>query len=262
MVETIVALPARKASASDAMAPSSVHAQASDELARHSSGPGAPTAHAPAQGAPNTRAPARQAAASDAMAPGASSLLAPTAPAAFLQDPPASGPTVVPLPSGATEAVELTEAGLGLMLGALASRPGPVPKYRYPSAGTLYPVQTYVVLRRAFAALRAGSYYHDPVMHELIAVSSETPVAPDGSAPDALILLVGQRAAIAPIYAEQAMGFCLLEAGYMSEVLRAACDGLVLRDAGDPAGSPAFIVACALEADHVPLVCWAAGEKN
>jgi hypothetical protein len=165
-------------------------------------------------------------------------------------------------PRGSIAPALLTDATLGTLLGVLAGRPGPVPKYRYPSAGTLYPVQTYVVLRRALGVLPAGSYYHDPVAHELVMVSSGTPDAPDGSAPDALLLLVAQRAAIAPIYGEQAMGFCLLEAGYMSEALHAAPDAPGIRDAGDPAGHAAFVAACALEADHVPLVCWAVGESG
>ena len=97
-------------------------------------------------------------------------------PAPSRHDPPASVP--------------LTEAALGHLLGALASRPGPVPKYAYPSAGTLYPVQAYVVLRRALGELAPGSYYHDPDAHALAALSSAAPPAPDGSTPDALLMLV------------------------------------------------------------------------
>ncbi|MBN8925007.1 MAG: hypothetical protein J0H19_00115 [Rhodospirillales bacterium] len=52
----------------------------------------------------------------------------------------------------------LSEDALGLLLGALASRAGPVPKYRYPSAGTLYPVQSHVVLRAPLGTLPAGTF--------------------------------------------------------------------------------------------------------
>jgi hypothetical protein len=175
--------------------------------------------------------------------------------------------TLVPLPGAlppdlALPSVPLTEVTLGALLGALASRPGPVPKYRYPSAGTLYPVQTCVVLRHRLGGLAAGSYYHDPEAHELVALSSAAPAAPDGSTPDALLLLVARDAAIAPIYHAEASKFCLLEAGYMSAALSEAADGVRLRDAGDPALCAALAAACALDADHVPLVCWAVGENG
>jgi SagB-type dehydrogenase family enzyme len=163
---------------------------------------------------------------------------------------PADPPSPAPPRSG------LGEAGLGQLLGVLASRPGPVPKYRYPSAGTLYPVQTYVVLRQSVGALAAGSYYYDPQAHALVPLSSAIPVAPDSSEPAVLLLLVAQFAAIEPIYGSEAEAFCLIEAGYMSEALREAAPALSLRDAGDP-GAAAFAAALALDPDHRPLVCWA-----
>ena len=158
-----------------------------------------------------------------------------------------------------TEAA-LTEAALGRLVGTLTSRPGPVPKYSYPSAGTLYPVQTYVILRWALGALQAGSYYHDPDAHALVRVSDDIPVAPDGTDTGALLILVAQLMAIEPIYGARASDFCMLEAGYMREALETAADGLILRDAGDPAGHAVLTAALALESGHLPLVCWAVGE--
>src|SRR3954468_7379248 len=148
---------------------------------------------------------------------------------------------------------------VGRLLGALASRLGPVPQYRYPSAGTLYPVQTYLVLRRGFGALAAGSYYYDPEAHALVLLSSDVPAAPDATVPEVLLTLVAQMAAIESIYRDEAETFCLLESGYMSEALRQAADGLALRDAGDPsAGVHArFAAAFRLEPSHRPLACWA-----
>ncbi len=160
-----------------------------------------------------------------------------------------------------TEAVLDIDA-LGALLGALASRPGSVPKHLYPSAGTLYPVQTYLVLRDATAEAAAGSHYYDPDTHALIVLSTETPAAPDGSTPAVLLMLVAQRSAIAPVYGAEAEAFCLLEAGYMTEALRAHARGLVLRDAGDPAGHPDLIRACRLEESHAPLVCLAVEETK
>ncbi len=154
----------------------------------------------------------------------------------------------------------LDEPVLGKLLGALAARPGPVPKYRYPSAGTLYPVQSYIVLSRPLGGLAAGSYYHDPVAHALVALSGATPAAPDGTSPPALLVLVARGAAIDPIYGAHADTLCLLEAGYMEAALDAAGTGLTLRDAGDPAGQPALANAFALAADDRPLVSGAIGE--
>ena len=156
----------------------------------------------------------------------------------------------------------LTEVTLGRLLGAVASRPGPTPKYAYPSAGTLYPVQAYVILRRPLGALPAGSSYYDADAHALVPVSDDAPAAPDGSEPHALLVLVAQRAAIEPIYGDQTERFCYLEAGYMAEALREASVGLGLRDAGDPAGHAAQATALALEGRHRPLVCWAVGEES
>jgi hypothetical protein len=167
--------------------------------------------------------------------------------------PPALSPPTGPLSTG-----PLTEAALGHLLGTLASRPGPVPKYVYPSAGTLYPVQAYVVLRRPLGQIDPGCYYHHPDEHALVLLSTATPGAPDGSWPDALLLLAAHTAAIAPIYAAEAERFCLLEAGYMAEALHSA--GLALRDAGDPITHPALASGCHLETEHMPLICWAIGE--
>lgn len=155
----------------------------------------------------------------------------------------------------------LTDTSLGTLLGALASRAGTVPKYRYPSAGTLYPVQAYVVLRAGTGAIAAGSYYYDPQGHELVALSPQLPEAPDGSTPPLIVMLAAQRSAIEPIYGAETEPFGLLEAGYMTEALRAEAADLSMRDAGDPAAHAGLIEACRLEATHQPLVCLAIGEK-
>lgn len=160
-----------------------------------------------------------------------------------------------------TEAVLVLDA-LGALLGGLASRPGSVPKYLYPSAGTLYPVQAYVILRAPTTQAAAGSHYYDPDTHELVTLSAETPAAPDGSIPAVLLMLAAQRAAIAPVYGDEAEAFCLLEAGYMTETLRGRVPGLALRDAGDPAGHADLIRACRLEESHAPLVCLAVEETK
>jgi hypothetical protein len=158
----------------------------------------------------------------------------------------------------------LGEETLGRLLGALASRPGPVPKYLYPSAGTLYPVQAYVVLRQSIGSLMPGSYYHDPVAHALVPVSSKLPAAQGAADVSVLLVLVAQRAAIEPIYPEEAETFCLLEAGYMIEALRRSSPGLVLRDLGDPVEgeSAALKTALRLDPSHRLLACLAVEEPG
>jgi len=104
----------------------------------------------------------------------------------------------------------------------------PLPKYRYPSAGSLYPVQTYLYVKPdRIKGLGPGFYYYHPKDHRLVLLSSGTfdrdihfpenqPVF-DRSAFS--LFLVGELRAIAPVYGKLARDFCLLEAGYISQLL-------------------------------------------
>lgn len=144
---------------------------------------------------------------------------------------------------------DLSSDSLGRLLGVLASRPGPLPKYRYASAGTLYPVQAYLsVPAPGLPGLPPGCHYHDPEAHALAPLSAH----PVGEAP--LLLLVAQMAAIEPVYGALSEDFCMLEAGYMTAALEdaAAEAGLALTDAGDPASWDC--TALALDATHKPLL--------
>jgi amino acid adenylation domain-containing protein len=106
----------------------------------------------------------------------------------------------------------------------------PLPKYQYPSAGSLYPVQTYLVVRpERVEGVPGGCYYYHPKRHCLLRVSSETVdrdlYAATGPAPQAAdtsafsLFLVSELSAIAPVYGKQAYDFSVLEAGYMSQLL-------------------------------------------
>ncbi len=104
-----------------------------------------------------------------------------------------------------------------------------LPKYRYASAGALYPVQTYVYVKPGrVTGMDGGSYYHDPASHRLVPVDvggrldpsvhmSTNGAAFDGSAFE--IFLVGRMSAIEPLYGSRALHFCLLEAGQISQLL-------------------------------------------
>jgi epothilone synthetase B len=105
----------------------------------------------------------------------------------------------------------------------------PLPKYRYASAGNLYPVQTYLYIKpNRVAGLAAGFYYYHPQNHRLVLLNATTTEI-DGSVYRVnkpifersafSLFLIGQLNAIAPMYGELAKDFCLLEAGYISQLL-------------------------------------------
>jgi len=107
-----------------------------------------------------------------------------------------------------------------------------LPKYRYPSAGDLYPVQVYLYVKpECIEGLAGGTYYYHPSKHELLRLSSEARLDRDLHAAHNRaifdesafsLFLVGQLNAIAPLYGEQSRDFCLLEAGYLGQLLMTA----------------------------------------
>jgi amino acid adenylation domain-containing protein len=114
-------------------------------------------------------------------------------------------------------------------LAALASEGSVLPRYRYPSAGSLYPVQVYLHLQPGrVEGVPAGTYYYHPEQHSLV------PLVPDGVIDRSVhatvnqpvfdtaafsLFLVAQLAAMQPLYGQRAHEFCLLEAGYMGQLL-------------------------------------------
>jgi amino acid adenylation domain-containing protein len=101
-------------------------------------------------------------------------------------------------------------------------------KYRYPSAGSLYPVQIYVYVKTGqVAGLPGGMSYYDPRRHRLVPLdagaldgrlfgSDNRTVFEESSF---VLFFVVQYRAITPIYGERARDFALLEAGYMGQLL-------------------------------------------
>ncbi len=107
----------------------------------------------------------------------------------------------------------------------------PLLKYRYPSAGSLYPVQAYLYARPGrVQGIDAGFYYYHPREHRLMQVSESALEANVHDAENQPIFessafslfLVGELQAIEPMYGDLARDFCLVEAGYMSQLLMSA----------------------------------------
>lgn len=145
----------------------------------------------------------------------------------------------------------------------------PLPRYRYPSAGTLYSVQAYVsVPPGGVASLDGGVWYYDRRAHRLVkAGPSPVPMRAHATANLGVVenaactlFLVMKAAAIKPVYAENAAAFAMLEAGHMGQLL---ADGASMAGLGTCAiGSvdPDLVKEhCGVDADDVVLHAIAMG---
>jgi len=106
----------------------------------------------------------------------------------------------------------------------------PIPKYRYPSALGLYPVQTYLQIKPGrVEGMAGGFYYYHPQEHRLQRVAEHLEMSDEvyGAYNRAItrqaafsLLLVAHLEAIKPLYGQQlAEKFCIVEAGYMGQLL-------------------------------------------
>lgn len=94
----------------------------------------------------------------------------------------------------------------------------PYPRYLYPSAGGLYPVQVYLSLNKVGTNLDAHQlYYYDPESHSLKTIQDSNLNIPFDKGNDFYMSLyfVGKMSAIKPVYGQASEDFCHLEAGYM-----------------------------------------------
>ncbi|HEY0606683.1 MAG TPA: amino acid adenylation domain-containing protein, partial [Herpetosiphonaceae bacterium] len=130
---------------------------------------------------------------------------------------------------------------LSLLLSNLAQLPipgAPAPKYRYSSAGSLYPVQIYLHVKSdRVAGLSAGAYYYDPAAHQLVLLTPDAALDHriHGPANRALfddaafsIFLVAQLSAITPMYGADSLRFATLEAGVITQLLEGAAPDLLI----------------------------------
>ncbi|KYG03734.1 hypothetical protein BE21_50170 [Sorangium cellulosum] len=103
-----------------------------------------------------------------------------------------------------------------------------LPKFRYPSAGSTYPVQTYAYAKSGrIEGVDEGFYYYHPFEHRLLKVS-EHGIERGAHVPQNFdvfdeaafgLLFVGRIDAIESLYGSSSREFCLLEAGYMAQLL-------------------------------------------
>lgn len=133
---------------------------------------------------------------------------------------------------------------LGNLLAPLATieLEGGLTRRSYPSAGNLYPVQVYLVVKPgAVDGLEAGLYWYDPSGHQLRSLSPKLTVPGAVWGPDHgfnrriadsagfAILLISRPAAIHPVYGTNlAEKFALLEAGYLAQLLQETAPALEL----------------------------------
>lgn len=105
----------------------------------------------------------------------------------------------------------------------------PLPKYRYPSAGGLYPVQIYLYIKPGrVEGIGGGTYYYHPKDHRLVLLTADASIKRNVHVPTNQsvfdesafsLFLIGQMSAIAPMYGELSRDFSLLEAGYIGQLL-------------------------------------------
>jgi amino acid adenylation domain-containing protein len=104
------------------------------------------------------------------------------------------------------------------------------PKYLYPSAGSLYAVQTYLFIKpKRIQGIDGGIYYYHPVNHHLVQLSSVQYL--DATIYEKLInrpiyqssafamFFIANMDGIAPLYGEYAHDFALIETGAMVQLL-------------------------------------------
>jgi SagB-type dehydrogenase family enzyme len=125
------------------------------------------------------------------------------------------------------------------------------PKFRYGSAGGLYPVQTYLFVKPGrVEGLGAGTYYHHPGRHQLVSLAAGASLDPGIFDPIInqpifeqaafAVFLIAQMEAIGPMYGQRALHYATLEAGLMTQLLESLAPsfGLGLCQIGDLDSSP------------------------
>jgi SagB-type dehydrogenase family enzyme len=107
-----------------------------------------------------------------------------------------------------------------------------MPKFAYASAGSLYPIQTYLYVKKdKVKGLVEGTYYYHPFKHSLLLIKeagADQFMFPQGNSEiyenaGFIIFFVGQINAIAPSYGSWSRDFCILETGLITQLLETTC---------------------------------------
>jgi SagB-type dehydrogenase family enzyme len=118
-------------------------------------------------------------------------------------------------------------------------------KYGYGSAGSSYPVQTYLYAKPGRVdQLAAGIWYYHPLEHRLCSIRPEARIEPNAhyfenrsifESSAFSIFFIGRMDAIAPLYGDKSRDFGLVEAGLMTQILELAATplGIGLCQIGD-----------------------------
>ena len=132
----------------------------------------------------------------------------------------------------------------------------PLPKYCYPSAGSLYPVQVY--LKANIGKNKVGFFYYDRIEHKLRLIAY-SPNSTESLLPQ--IYLVAKYSAIKPLYTALAKEFCLLEAGYIHGLLNLDGEqfGIEWANSNLPVATTDNLN---LEADSEVIACLTPGQQN
>ncbi|RMP31323.1 Non-ribosomal peptide synthetase [Pseudomonas amygdali pv. lachrymans] len=122
-----------------------------------------------------------------------------------------------------------TEAFAGLLASLAQGQLDGEIKYQFPSAGGLYPIQSYLYVKpQRVTDVAAGAYYYDPVQHRLLRLDSDVldpdtydyfvnrPVFENAAFS---LFFIADMAAIRPLYGERSRDFCHIEAGGMAQLL-------------------------------------------
>jgi len=115
-------------------------------------------------------------------------------------------------------------------LGHMMVMDNPMPKYTYPSAGSLHPIQVYLYIRaNRIADMMGGFYYYDPAHHSFVLLKEDILSNGDELSFQRIevelgnggfgLFLVADKAAIEPIYANWTSRFCLIEMGHIIHLL-------------------------------------------
>lgn len=134
-----------------------------------------------------------------------------------------------------------------------------LPKYAYPSAGSLYPIQIYLYVFDEIEDLSCGAYYYEAELHRLIHLPGKAlPVQHQNAG--FMLCIVANLDAIQPLYGEITQSLCALEVGYIHYLLDASAslNSLALQHVSLQR-CEATIVTLELSPAHKPLLALLGG---